>query len=146
MVSGGRDGLYFMRRSTGDAEWYWAVNDSPEARSVTARFGQGVAFEKWDAASGERSPLASDGSGVRLEFGPFDAFYVVRSAGVMAVKPAPAAVRRVLLELPRTGWRFTAGERSSRSLRQRRGRGGAGVARAGTDGESQVVDGRALSR
>ncbi|MCX6622945.1 MAG: glycosyl hydrolase [Acidobacteria bacterium] len=107
VVSGSRDRLYFSRRFTADAEWFWAVNDTPSARAVTVRFPSPGVFEKWDAESGERFALASKDSTVTLEFGPWDAFFVVRHKGPAAAPALPGGVRRVLAELPNTGWQFT---------------------------------------
>jgi hypothetical protein len=106
IVSGSRDHLFFSRRFTAKAEWYWAVNDTANARRVTVRFPAEGAFEKWDAETGGRSVLPSSGPVVTLEFGPWDAYFVVRHAGPAAAPPAETA-RRVLLRLPDSGWQFT---------------------------------------
>jgi hypothetical protein len=107
IAGGERGSLRFSRRSTRDGEWWWAVNDASEPRSVTARFAGAGAVEKWDPTTGERSPLPASEAGVRLDFGPFDAFYVVRRAGAAPAPSAAPAPLRVLLQLPRSGWRFT---------------------------------------
>jgi hypothetical protein len=107
VVSGTRDGLYFSRRATSDAQWFWAVNDSAGARRITARFPGEGGFERWDAVTGERTALPSDGSTVALDFGPQDAFYVVRSRAFAPTPSVRPPTRRVLLELPSAGWRFT---------------------------------------
>jgi len=107
IVSGSRDHLFFARRFTAKAEWYWAVNDTPNARRVTVRFPSEGAFEKWDAETGGRSVLPSSGPVVTLEFGPWDAYFVVRHAGAAAGPPVETVARRVLLELPNSGWQFT---------------------------------------
>ena len=107
VIAGSRDDLYFGRRFTADAEWYWSVNDTGESRRVTARFPAAGVFEKWDAETGERTTLPATGREVALEFGPYDAYFIVRHAGPAAAPPAPGGTRRVLLELPRTDWRFT---------------------------------------
>ncbi len=107
VVSGSRDHLYFSRRFTDDAEWFWAVNDTGEPRTVTVRFANTGVFEKWDAESGERQTLPSGGPEVRLEFGPWDAYFVVRHGGAATAPVEHPATRRVLLEVPNTGWQFT---------------------------------------
>lgn len=107
VVTGSRDQLYFSRRATAGAEWYWAVNDSPQARSVTVRFGTAGVFEKWDAETGERTGVPAQGSTVTLTFAPWDAYFVVRHGGAATAPPVGPATRQVLLQLPETGWRFT---------------------------------------
>jgi len=107
IVSGSRDHLFFSRRFTPEAEWYWAVNDSPSGRSVKARFSPAGVFEKWDAETGDRRVLPSEGPAVTLEFGPWDAYFVVRHAGPATAPPVASGARRVLLELPNSGWQFT---------------------------------------
>jgi hypothetical protein len=107
VIAGGRDNLYFARRFTADLEWFWSVNDSTESRTVTVRFPTAGVFERWDAETGERRTLPSEGREVRLEFGPSDAFFVVRHAGPATAPPVDGDLRRVLLELPAEGWLFT---------------------------------------
>jgi hypothetical protein len=109
ILSGKADNLYFSKRGTSDTQWYWTVNDSPDARTVTARFGSTGVFEKWDAETGGRSTLPASGSEVTLSIGPWDAFFVVRHSGASTAPVARPAqsVRRVLLNLPRDGWQFT---------------------------------------
>ena len=107
VVSGSRDHLYFSRRFSDDAEWFWSVNDSANARTVTVRFATPGAYEKWDAATGKRYTLASKGGEVTLEFGPWDAYFVVRRKAPSAAPALPGGTRRVLAEVPNTGWQFT---------------------------------------
>jgi hypothetical protein len=107
VVSGSRDKLYFSHRLGDGVEWYWAVNDTPDARRVTVRFPAAGAFEKWDAESGERSGLFSQNGTVTLEFGPWDAYFVVRHAGPSLPAPKGEETRRVLVRLPDAGWQFT---------------------------------------
>ncbi len=107
IVSGGRDHLFFGRRFTSQAEWYWAVNDTPEARRVSVKFPSSGSFEKWDAESGERFLLPSRGPVVDLEFGPWDAYFVVRHLGTSTARPYLSGTRRLVVQLPNTGWQFT---------------------------------------
>jgi alpha-L-rhamnosidase len=107
IVEGERTDLYFARRFTDDAEWFWAVNDSGENRRVRARFPRAGTFERWDAETGERASLAADGAQVELEFGPFDAFYVVRHDGPETAPALQEAPARTLAQLPDEGWLFT---------------------------------------
>jgi len=107
ILSGSRDHLFFSRRFTANGEWYWAVNDTPQARRVTVRFPSEGVFEKWDAETGERFALPAKGPVVTLEFGPWDAYFVMRHAGPATAPPAGAGARQVLLRLPDSGWQFT---------------------------------------
>ena len=107
VLSGGRDDLYFARRFSDDAEWYWSVNDSAEPKRVTARFPVAGVFEKWDSETGERTTLASEGRVVTLDFAPSDGYFIVRHAGPASAPTIPSPERRLLAELPNDGWRFT---------------------------------------
>ena len=107
ILSGSRDHLFFSRRFTADAEWYWAVNDTSEPRQVKARFPFPGVFEKWDAETGARTTLAAQGSVLTLDFGPWDGYFVVRHSGRATAPPIRTGTRRVLLELPSSGWQFT---------------------------------------
>lgn len=107
VVQGARNHVFFSHRSTGDVDWYWAVNDTGAARRVTVRFSGPGTFEKWDAETGQRFTLPAKGSTVTLDFGPWDAYFVVRHSSPASAPPLPDGVRRVLLELSGTGWQFT---------------------------------------
>jgi len=107
VLSGSRDDLYFARRFTDDAEWYWSVNDTGEARRVTARFPRPGVFEKWNAETGERTTLPADGRVVTLEYGPFDAYFVVRHAGPAVAPAIRSGTRRLLADLSNDDWQFT---------------------------------------
>jgi hypothetical protein len=107
VVGGSRDHLFFSHRSDGDRDWYWAVNDSPESRTATARFPRQGAFEKWDAETGERFSLPAKGREVELAFGPWDAFFVVRGGRASGAPPDPRGPLQVAAELPASGWQLT---------------------------------------
>lgn len=107
ILEGTRDHLFFSHRADDEIDWYWAVNDSDSPRSATVRFARGGVFEKWDAVTGERFALSQDSSGITLEFGPWDAYFVVRHEGPARARRVPGGTRRVLTALPETGWRFT---------------------------------------
>lgn len=110
VVSGSRDHLYFSRRFTGDAEWFWAVNDTGEPRTVTVRFPRAGVFEKWDAETGERRTLIAAGGEVSLKFGPWDAYFVVRHGGPATAPVEYRTTQRVLAAIPNTGWQFAPEE------------------------------------
>lgn len=97
--------FYFSRRATEDAEWFWVVNDSGDARTLRVRMPAAARWEKWDAATGERCTLA-EGDEAPLRFGPWDAFFLVRHAGGQA-PPCREPRERILLTLPKEGWRLT---------------------------------------
>jgi len=97
-------GIYVSRRRAEGVDWYWVVNDSENARSVAARIPGAGRLEKWDAETGERTPLCESDP---LRFDPWDAYFVVRMS---RAAPAPCLKHSeptALAELPRTGWRFT---------------------------------------
>ena len=106
VLSGGRDDLYFARRFTDDAEWYWSVNDTTERRRVTARFPGAGVFERWDAETGARTTLPSDGRVVTLEFGPSEAYFIVRHAGPATAPAHPSPERTLIARIPDDGWQF----------------------------------------
>jgi hypothetical protein len=107
IVQGSRDHLFFSHRFSDATDWYWAVNDTGVARRVTVRFLRPGSFEKWDAETGQRFALPAHDATVTLDFGPWDAYFVVRHSAPSAAPPVPDGVRRVLLELPQSGWQFT---------------------------------------
>lgn len=81
LVEGPSDHLFAMHKRNGDLDLYWVVNDAPEARTHLLRFKAKGKPEKWDAPTGERSPLFYQTQGnktlVRVALGPWDAAYVV---------------------------------------------------------------------
>jgi len=80
-VSGSSDNLYFEHREKLGKNYYWVVNDSDRPRTNQILLAVPGVPEKWDALSGKRSPLfyvnRADGTEVRLDFAPWDAYYVV---------------------------------------------------------------------
>jgi hypothetical protein len=99
-----RDNFYWSHRHLGDVDWYWVVNDTDRARGAAWRFRTGGRFEKWDAETGERTPWCN---GRGLHFGPWDAFFIVRTSGDAGGCPPDPSPEVVLLTLPPIGWRFT---------------------------------------
>lgn len=81
VVSGSSASLYFDHREKMGKNYYWLVNDSDRFRTNHVLFSVAGIPEKWDALSGKRSPLfyvnRAQGTEVRLDFGPWDAYYVV---------------------------------------------------------------------
>ena len=81
VVAGPRDHLYVLHKRREDAEFYWAVNDSAESRTVTLRLRALGRPERWDPASGRSSPLFYQTQGrhtaVRLPLDAWDAAYIV---------------------------------------------------------------------
>ena len=81
-ITGGPKGhLYFLHKKKEGADLYWIVNDTAAARTNLLLLGATGRPERWDAATGERSPLfyqtRSSGTLVRLALGPWDAAYIV---------------------------------------------------------------------
>jgi hypothetical protein len=81
VVSGSSASLYFEHREKLGNNYYWMVNDSDRERTNRILFSMAGVPEKWDALSGKRSPLfyvnRPQGTEVRLDFAPWDAYYVV---------------------------------------------------------------------
>jgi len=81
VVSGSSASLYFEHREKVGKNYYWLVNDSDRSRTNQVLFSAVGIPEKWDALSGKRSPLfyvnRAEGTEVRLDFGPWDAYFVV---------------------------------------------------------------------
>ncbi len=81
VVSGSSASLFFEHREKSGQNHYWLVNDSARARTNHVLFSVPGIPEKWDALSGKRSPLfyvnRPQGTEVRLDFAPWDAYYVV---------------------------------------------------------------------
>jgi hypothetical protein len=81
VISGSSSGLYFEHREKMGSNYYWVVNDSDHERTNRILFSMAGVPEKWDALSGKRSPLfyvnRPQGTEVRLDFAPWDAYYVV---------------------------------------------------------------------
>jgi hypothetical protein len=81
VTSGPSAALYAEHREKAGRNYYWLVNDTERSRTAQILFSAPGVPEKWDALTGQRSPLfyvnRSDGTEVRLEFGPWDAYYVV---------------------------------------------------------------------
>ena len=81
VMEGPAEHLSVLRKKKDGIDFYWVVNDSPEARTNLLRFGAGGRPERWDAVSGKRESIfyQTHGSGtvVRLTLGPWDASYIV---------------------------------------------------------------------
>ena len=81
IVSGPDAHVYFEHRRKADQDYYWVVNDTDRPRLDTVLFSQKGTAEKWNALTGAREPLfyvnRDSGTEVRLNFSPWDAYYVV---------------------------------------------------------------------
>jgi hypothetical protein len=81
-VTGGPEGglLVQHRRKLGH-DYYWVANDTDRPRTNRLLLSTQGKPEKWDALSGEHSPLwytnTPEGTEVSVSFGPWDAGYVV---------------------------------------------------------------------
>ncbi|MGH9351404.1 MAG: glycosylhydrolase-like jelly roll fold domain-containing protein, partial [Terriglobia bacterium] len=76
--------LYVLHKVKDGAHLYWVVNDTPEPRVNVLEFRAKGRPERWNAHTGERTPLFYQSSGartaVRLSLGPWDAAYVAFDA------------------------------------------------------------------
>jgi hypothetical protein len=81
VTQGPDSSLFYQHREKSGQHYYWLVNDSDRPRVNHVLFSQAGIPEKWDALTGALSPLfhvnRTDGTEVRLAFGPWDAYYVV---------------------------------------------------------------------
>lgn len=81
VIDGKRDVFRYQHRIVDGRHVYWVVNDSPDEHTFTVRFRPTGHAERWDAATGNSSPLfyhtTSEGTEVLLRFGPHDAYYVI---------------------------------------------------------------------
>ncbi|MGC9994362.1 MAG: glycosyl hydrolase [Terriglobia bacterium] len=81
VISGSSGSLYFEHREKMGRNYYWVVNDSDRPRTNQILLATAGIPEKWDALSGKRSPLfyvnRPQGTEARLDFAPWDAYYVV---------------------------------------------------------------------
>ena len=81
VVSGPAENLSVLHKKKDGIDFYWVVNDSPEARSNLLRFRAGGRPERWDAVNGKREAIfyqTSDSATlVRLRLDPWDACYIV---------------------------------------------------------------------
>jgi len=85
VLEGSAAHFYVLHRQKLGQDFYWVVNDSAEPRRLTVQLAVSGVPERWDALTGDRSPLfyrhTPSGTEVTLSFGPWDAFYVVFSPG-----------------------------------------------------------------
>lgn len=105
-ILGNGDHLFLSHRQSAGINWYWFVNDSDQERQARVRFPTSGNFEKWDAETGDRTALASNGAELMLNFQPWDAYFVVKHEGPGTRKAPPHAPVRVA-KIPDDGWRFT---------------------------------------
>ncbi len=81
VIEGPEPSLFYQHREKQGLPYYWMVNDTDRPRVNRILFSQSGVPEKWDALTGERSPLfyvnRPEGTEVRLSFAPWDAYYVV---------------------------------------------------------------------
>ncbi|MBW4027461.1 MAG: hypothetical protein HIU93_08670 [Acidobacteria bacterium] len=81
IIEGPSQHLYFEHRRKLQKDYYWVVNDTDRARINQVHFAAKGIPEKWNALTGAREPLfyrnGPDGTEVRLNLAPWDAFYIV---------------------------------------------------------------------
>ncbi len=81
VMEGPETHLPYQHRHKFGQHYYWIVNDTERSRVNRVLFSQLGVPEKWDALTGERTPLfyinRPNGTEVRLTFAPWDAYYVV---------------------------------------------------------------------
>ena len=81
VMEGPESHLPYQHRHKLGQHYYWIVNDTDRPRVNRVLLSQLGVPEKWDALTGERTPLfyvnRPNGTEVRLTFAPWDAYYVV---------------------------------------------------------------------
>ena len=81
VVSGPAEHLLFVHRRKFETDYYWVANDTDRERIDAIHFAAKGIPVKWDALTGKEEPLfyvnGPSGTDVRLNFDPWDAFYVV---------------------------------------------------------------------
>jgi hypothetical protein len=99
--------VYTSHRSVDGVDWFWVVNDSGEPRDVALTLPRAGTVEKWDAETGKRTRLSASNGRVSVSMGAFDAFFLVLHSGASSAPPEPGRERRLLTEIPSSGWTFT---------------------------------------
>jgi len=81
VVTGPAEHLFILHKKKDGIDFYWVVNDTPEARTNLLQFRASGRPERWDAVSGKREPVFYQNRGsstlVRLTLHPWDASYIV---------------------------------------------------------------------
>ncbi|MEO6829897.1 MAG: hypothetical protein ABI164_08790, partial [Acidobacteriaceae bacterium] len=85
VIDGPNDGLFFNHMVRNGINFYWVVNDTEAVRTNTILLNQKGVPERWDAATGKRTPVffqeMSAGTAVRLRLEPGDGAYLVFKPG-----------------------------------------------------------------
>lgn len=81
VASGPSDHFLALHRLKNGEEFYYLVNDTDNRRTNTVVLSKKGVPERWDATTGAREPVESrviaSGTEVKLEFAPWEAFYLV---------------------------------------------------------------------
>ena len=77
IVAGSADHFFAQHRAQDGVSYYWFVNDSAQDRAIEVEVAANGTPEKWDALTGQRSPLAAARGHISLTFAPWDAYFVV---------------------------------------------------------------------
>ncbi len=80
VIDGPTDHLYVLHKIKDGIDFFWVVNDTDKPRANVLRLRAKGRPERWDAHTGQSSPLfyqtAGERTAVRLSLGPWDAAYV----------------------------------------------------------------------
>ena len=81
VVTGPTGNLFALRKQKQGSEFFWLVNDSPDARVNVLELPTRGRPERWDAQTGLRAPIfyesTPDGTRIRLKLDAWDAVYIV---------------------------------------------------------------------
>jgi len=105
VLSGDAKPFRYQKRTAHGSDYYFIVNDSPDAQRITVKLTGSGSPEKWDADGGARTALAGTAEKLDLEFAPWEAYYGVLGNGGAPASREPAGAASAVV-LPSDGWRF----------------------------------------
>jgi hypothetical protein len=98
IVGGSSDHIYAQHRVMNGIHYYWFVNDTPQDRAIQVELSAQGTPEKWDALTGEHSPLVTSHRDISLTFAPWDAYFVVILPSTPEKTPTTKSIAAVVDE------------------------------------------------
>jgi hypothetical protein len=105
VLAGDASVFRYQKRAANGSNYYFIVNDSPDAQRISVNLSGAGKPEKWDADGGVRTALAGTPDKLDLKFAPWEAYYVVLGPGGAPAANEPRGAATTLV-LPGDGWRF----------------------------------------